>query len=196
LRAAEGICGCDATTPIQSLDRRRVTCLLLCHHQVHAEATVRCIRGRRRAHLPRQSDSSPSKYDHRGQYEAAPPARIPQHPAPPRPLPPTERGSCVRAAATSPRLVSPHARPLVSARHPPRRQQERSKPQAAPTPRAGAPRTTRVLRVTAAPALPRVGRVVHVAALRGQAVTGRGGCERRTQLAACSGAVLGWVCVQ
>jgi hypothetical protein len=56
-------------------------------------------------------------------------------------------------------------------------------------------RTARVHRVTAAPVPSCVGRVVHVAALRGLAVTGRGGCERRTLLAACSGAVLGWVCV-
>jgi hypothetical protein len=40
-------------------------------------------------------------------------------------------------------------------------------------------RTKRVHRVTAAPAPSYVGRVVHVAALRGQAVTGRVGCERR-----------------
>jgi hypothetical protein len=47
--------------------------------------------------------------------------------------------------------------------------------------------------ITVAPASSCAGRVVHVAALRGLAVSGWRWCERRTLLAACSGTMLGWL---
>jgi hypothetical protein len=82
-----------------------------------------------------------------------------------------------------PLFTSPHARPLVSACTPCGASKDRN-PIHVPA---------CVHRVTAAPTPSYIGRVIHVAALRGQAVTGSRRCERL--LAACSG-VLGWVSVQ
>ena len=79
-------------------------------------------------------------------------------------------GRTVHHHATSPPLTSPHARPLVSARHPSQRQPRSFHPN---SPR-GPSLTTAcqpdvpacMLRVTAAPAPSYAGSVVHVAALR------------------------------
>jgi hypothetical protein len=55
--------------------------------------------------------------------------------------------------ATSPPLTSPHARPMVSARHPTLRQQEPTQQFTPPAPpRRARPRTAGMLRVTDAPA--------------------------------------------
>jgi hypothetical protein len=97
-------------------------------------------------------------------------------------------GRTAHRHATSPPLTSPHARPLVSACHPTRR----NNPTTVISPSSWGPacqRTARVLRVTAAPT---PSRVVHVAAEGGVQSKGGGGV-RGAQRPACSGTVLGWV---
>jgi hypothetical protein len=108
------------------------------------------------------------------------PSRRREDRAPPCHLPTTYITSRASAGECSPRKVVLTLIPPALSQH--------SEPE---------PRTARVLRVTAAPAPSYVGRVVHDAALRGQAM--KGGlvvsCEGASQLAACSGVVLGWVYV-
>ena len=99
--------------------------------------------------------------------------------------------------STSPPLTSPHARPLVSARHPSQRQPRSSNLN---SPRGPSPTTACqpdvpacMLRVTAAPAPSYAGSVVQVAALRRAKGCATLHALSTHSLPACSGTVLGWI---